>query len=704
MQHEVGTESEQSLLLFPTPSGPRKAEKNRCGLFVFSLVFVVVTACDLRSCAVTASSVFIITVIVFLRGFSARGYEVPSTSAQRSTHSHACHRAMSNISETAATSDSPIVTLGVKPDSATNNNNHSYTKYNSSNNSREGAAGSNPKDKTERVSNITSSASMSSSGIKEPKTPSLSKSATFTSPSVAVLPETPERVPRHIQDLEDTPLLSPPHASSNTHLLLTPQKRKGSMSNGNNGNNTDFYSLLKSPAVRTEDKKLKRRSMELFGITSGSKSPEQLPREWDNEHLLKSPRRDYKEIRKISENLRTRLNYANVKVQHGWSNKSIGELEHSLEEIATNPQRSAQLNSKNLEDFWNLRADNLPNKTDINNENSNPSLLASPGQFAQSPHRRRRSSFVANIRLDEVAKRGSKGSPEMSSNSEFLPASMSNASSLATVHSNPPTSLSGLQTSPLRKDESSYASNKTKDEGKTKLSVSTKPSDTLEQDAIMSLISLSSPVKYSASGSSLSPSPPRYSGSPTRPGHGRLMSLTGITNKRLPPLPATMQPPLSAPGIMSSASDSSILAFDRTKDNRYILPSPPKFENRVLGMVNVNMNMNMNMSVKRSQNVNSGPNTNRNSISNNDKRDETDDETTEDEIIEDDEVVITDRVLPTILSEKDIAGENHRSRSNSSGNGGGANNGVIGGSGNKSNSIFRATKFDGMKMTSKKSK
>ena len=628
---------------------------------------------------------------------------------------------MSNIANTTANSGSPKVTLRVKSDTTTNNiNNNNYNSYSNNNNkpslsSKDSTPLISEKEQAERVGKPSSISSMGSSAIKEPKTPSLSKSATFTSPSVVVLPETPERVPHHIQDLDDTPLLSPPNTSSNTHLLLTPQKRKGSNggsgNNGNSSNNTDFYTLLKSPAVRTEDKKLKRHSMELFGITGGAKSPE-LPREWDNEHLLKSPRRDYKEIRKISENLRTRLNYANVKVQHGWSNKSIGELEHSLEEIATNPQRSAQLNSKNLEDFWNLRTDNLPNKTDINNENSIPSSLASPGQFAHSPHRRRRSSFVANIRLDEVAKRGSKGSPELSSNPEFLPVSMSQASSAATAQLNPPTTLGELQTSPLRKPESSTKVSKDKEDGKVGLSVSTKPADTLEQDAIMSLISLSSPVKYTASGSSLSPSPPRYSGSPTRPGHGRLVSLTGIPNKRLPPLPPTMQPPLSAPGVMSSTSESGILPFDRSKENRYILPSPPKFENRELGMINVNMNMNMSMSGNRGQSTNVGSSTNKSSVSNPDNQDETDDETTEDEIIEDDEVVITDRVVPIMQTEKNNIEEHQRSRSNSSSNGSGdgsvsaSSNGGSGGSnnGNRNSSIFRATKFDGVKMTSKKSR
>ncbi|KAG0676861.1 blue light receptor [Pichia californica] len=577
---------------------------------------------------------------------------------------------------------------------------------------------------------------------KEPKTPSLSKPATFSSPAninnttnSVLLPETPERVPRHLNDLEDTPLLSPPSTLFSTSH--TPQRQR-------NNNNTDFYTLLKSPARSQNDNKLKRRSMELFGITNAYKSPEQLHKEYDNDHLLKSPKRDYKEIRKISENLRTRLNYANIKVQHGWSNKSIGELEHSLEEIATNPQRSAQLNNnKNLEDFWNLRTDNLPSKSDINtevnsnnnsNNNSGSSLLASPGFSNYASPNRRRKSFVSNLRLDDVAKRNSKTSPELQSNSEFL-------STHSTGH--------GLQGSPIKKfgttlnniaqssantianntnnnnnnnnnndnnnnnNNNKFNNNISFENNKTKLHVTTNTSDTLEQDAIMSLISLSSPVKYNGSGS-LSPSPPRHTsisgGSPTRSNHSRLPSLNGISNKRLPPLPPTIQPPFSAPGIMTSSSDNSILAFDRSKDSRYILPSPPNFENRAngLGMINIGNRNFINPSSQHDINDHKYFIQKHVDQIKSADADETDDETTEDEIVDndgdndnDDTLIVENNIrkVSPIAIDRGIQHPGHQ-RSDSLGN----NNSTVSGIGNKNNDIFRTTKFDGVRMTSKKGK
>jgi hypothetical protein len=512
----------------------------------------------------------------------------------------------------------------------------------------------------------------------EPNTPSLPKHATFSSPAPMTMPETPERVPRQLNDLEGTPLLSPPNTSvgNNTNLLLTPQRKKGSSNNAN----TDFYSLLKSPDVRIDDKKLKRRSAEVFNITN-TKSPEQLHRDYDNEHLLKSPRRDYKEIKKISENLKTRLNYANVKVQHGWSRKNIKELEHSLEEIATNPQRAEEINktltsnnSKGLDDFWNLKTDNLPNTGEhINpnassNSNVTPGLLASPGQFSSPVHvnnnsNRRRSSFVSGIKLDEVARRGFKASPELKS-LELLPSvsgtslahSISNSSSVNNLQY-------GLQASPLKHDK--YTN-------KLSVNVSENRSsgNKLEQDAIMSLISLSSPVKYTPSGSSLSPSPPQQLGSPTKATQPGLPLLSGIANKRLPPLSNILSNnvPSSAPGIMNTSP-----TYDK-KMSRFVLPSPTKFEGSHQGL-GVLSNSSSNHHSRNNSGLSSIQDIIRPNTAIGSNVNETDDETTEDELIEDDEMVITDRNLPEISD-----GQNsHR---------------------------FRATRYDDvrMKMTSKKSK
>ena len=474
----------------------------------------------------------------------------------------------------------------------------------------------------------------SSMANKEPKTPSLPRSAIFSSPAPQIsLPETPERGPRHIRNVDETPLLSPPMVSSN-HFLQTPQRKKGG---SNSGAGPDFYSLFKSPEVKMEDKKLKRRSVELYNITD-AKSPEQFHKEYDTEHLLKSPRRDYKEIRKLSENLRTRLNYANVKVKHGWSKKSIGELEHSLEEIATNPQRSSAFNSKptahpdskQLDDFWSLRTDNLPTvtpsekNTDAPSLNGNSSFLSGLGSNTMSPirqtnvpvlmdspgfgvvhHHRRKSSFASSINLDDVAGRGIKTSPDLIAASTSMVPNASTNSQLSL----PPM---GLQSSPLKKYDHLRRSGS---QSKKHLSLSTgnaQTSDKLEQDAIISLISLSSPGKYNAS---ISPSPPTHAVSPIKATPSNILSnglpsLDGISNKRLPPLPHSGNVPLSAPGLLGSSwgalgdhpftsmggvtnyesyanhhRHTSSNCSSNSGNERYFLPTPPKFDTTSGGLL-----------------------------------------------------------------------------------------------------------------------
>lgn len=479
--------------------------------------------------------------------------------------------------------------------------------------------------------------------IKEPKTPSLPKSSTFASPIPVSIPETPERIPRHLNDLEATPLLSP---QASTHLLSTPQRKK------NGSTNTDFYSILTSPEMRLENKKLKRRSIELFNIMN-DKSPDKIHKEYSNEHLLKSPKRDHKEIKKISENLRTRLNYANVKVQHGWSKKNIKELEHSLEEIANNPQRSEQLNrttsgnNRRLEDFWNLRTDNLPNKNNTNNDtlfNNNPSsaLLASPGQFT-SPSRRR-SSFASSMKLDEVAKRGfKKTSPEIKT-SEVLSSNLLTPSNSLGLPINIPTGMA----SPLKQSLTGRGKLTLDTVGNYNETRTKKSDNQLEQDAIFSLISLSSPNKYTSTGSSLSPSPPRHLGSPTRVSHPGLPSLSEISNKRLAPLPAL---PLSAPVIMNTNPKYE----GNTNVNRLMLSAQPQG----LGLIPSSHHI---QRPTTAIGIHSG---------------NTDDETTEDEMVDDDNgpIITDENIKEQRTSTKDA--NSHK---------------------------FRTTRYDGvkMKMTSKK--
>ncbi|KAG7876222.1 hypothetical protein KL938_004612 [Ogataea parapolymorpha] len=299
--------------------------------------------------------------------------------------------------------------------------------------------------------------------IKEPTTPSLKKNATF---DAAPFPQTPERTPHQLMP-EGTPLLSPTHMNSGA----TPSKRRS----------TDFYSLLKSPDVNRNDVDLKRRSVELNKILN--KSPERLNNYVFHDSLLKSPKRqpgsspfrvhkkNDNEIKEISENLKTRLNYANVKIQHGWSAKSISELEKNLEEEKSRKMLTPQ-DRKQQDNFWKMRTDQLPtyNQPTMNAEHR----IAAPSSPTSHaiPARRK----ASKLKLDELASK--QGSAESALYKALSP-------------ERPKLTIDSRSMLPPASHQRSASDSK------------------LEQEAIMSLISLSSPVKYSGS---QSPSPPRPAG------------------------------------------------------------------------------------------------------------------------------------------------------------------------------------------------
>ncbi|KAH3669492.1 hypothetical protein OGAPHI_001613 [Ogataea philodendri] len=293
------------------------------------------------------------------------------------------------------------------------------------------------------------------SQIREPTTPSLKKSSSFTSHPY---PQTPERTPHQLtsEETHETPLLSPTAQFNST----TPSKRRS----------TDFYSLLKSPDLNRNDD-LKRRSLELNKIIN--KSPDKLNNYIFHDNALKSPKRQAAatfrvhkkndtEIKEISENLKTRLNYANVKIQHGWSAKSISELEKNLEEEKSRKLLTSK-DKEQHQDFWNLKSDQLPTYTQP---------ATSPSHKASAPSTPRRKT--SRLKLDEVASK--QGSAESALYKALSP-------------ERPKLKIDSAPILPPINNHHRSASD-----------------SKLEQEAIMSLISLSSPVKYSGS---QSPSPPR---------------------------------------------------------------------------------------------------------------------------------------------------------------------------------------------------
>ncbi|OWB66582.1 hypothetical protein B5S33_g5255 [[Candida] boidinii] len=201
--------------------------------------------------------------------------------------------------------------------------------------------------------------------LKEPTTPSMKRHS--FDPRNNLFPKTPERTPHGLNN-EGTPLLSPSH-----HIFQTPS------SSSLKRRSTDFYQLLKSPEVNlinnnsSNEYDLKKKSLDLHKATmnisslisgNGSNSntnintnngstitetslsssllasPGNSGYVFHDNFLLTSPKRSsngYRvkkknnaEIKEISENLKTRLNYAALKIQNGWEQKSIEELQMTL--------------------------------------------------------------------------------------------------------------------------------------------------------------------------------------------------------------------------------------------------------------------------------------------------------------------------------------------------------------------------------------
>ncbi|ODV84508.1 hypothetical protein CANARDRAFT_23912 [[Candida] arabinofermentans NRRL YB-2248] len=226
----------------------------------------------------------------------------------------------------------------------------------------------------------------------EPITPSLKKSNSFESSSSSnnnnnnnnynhiVIPQTPDRSNINIlTSSNETPLLSPTKHNHLNSLHITPSKRKS----------TDFYNLLKSPDIirsnnnDSNNTELKRRSIELNKIIH--KSPELNGNFLFHDNLTTSPTRKSAsggasgnntfrvkkkknefEIKEISDNLKTRLNYANLKIQNGWNDTSINELEKKLStktevtNTAIIPQPQQPKSRLKLDDLANLKGSAEP--------------------------------------------------------------------------------------------------------------------------------------------------------------------------------------------------------------------------------------------------------------------------------------------------------------------------------------------------------
>lgn len=244
---------------------------------------------------------------------------------------------------------------------------------------------------------------------------------------------------------------------------MTPQKRRNAGAN-------DFYALLKSPEVRSTEDAVKRRSRELNSAINKSPSPQAM--------------------KELSQTLKTRLNYANIKVQHGWS--SIDEVEDAL--LTPKQQQSSQFSTP----MYGLSTPLQP-----------PQFSPRPLSNFSTPYSSRRRG---SMRLDDIANKVlTNSSPDRIATGLLMASPLKNTK----LHPITTPQSSNQQLPPLStimKSNTDNNNNNTNNNNNNNNNNNMNNNDSnLEQDAILSLISLSSPVKYthsqSSSMSESSPSP-----------------------------------------------------------------------------------------------------------------------------------------------------------------------------------------------------
>lgn len=192
----------------------------------------------------------------------------------------------------------------------------------------------------------------SDTSLPLPKTPSMNRNATFENAGFPMF-QTPEKTPiRQISrddqsrggDADSAMLLSPPGVAS-------PGSRKR--------RSNDFYTLLKSPRTPQHSRPVSIEEGEIRRLEECSwQSPEK-------EYNV-SPRVERgTDVKRISENLKTQLNYAKAKIQHGWSDKSLAEVRKQLE---TQKEGNKKGNKKgrqksdktSYDEFWKTPGEALP--------------------------------------------------------------------------------------------------------------------------------------------------------------------------------------------------------------------------------------------------------------------------------------------------------------------------------------------------------
>lgn len=334
----------------------------------------------------------------------------------------------------------------------------------------------------------------SDASLPFPKTPSMNRNSAFENATFPMF-QTPEKTPMRQINREAQPrggeaesaiLLSPPGVTS-------PGSRKR--------RSNDFYSLLKSPRTpqrsrpvsieegeirRLEEAERAKRPVDVENVKSEFSSPEK--RGSGNYEYSLSPRLDRNtNVKRISENLKTRLNYAKAKIQHGWSDKSLAEVREQLD--IQKKDRILKTDEKvTYDEFWKTPGDTLPRyeKEEKRSRATHGTLLT-----PRTPRTPKKSHILSkshvhqrSITLDEVASNHRKAGSQHGASGSAERALFEALSPRTPRHAPPnipPPPVSGSPVSETR----------------------------LEQDAIMSLMTLATPKDKSRRSpySSMSSSP-----------------------------------------------------------------------------------------------------------------------------------------------------------------------------------------------------
>ena len=318
--------------------------------------------------------------------------------------------------------------------------------------------------------------------LSTPSPPSNRHSQTRPNPSFLATP-----VQTRLFHPDDKDSTDENHSYKIESMLSPPYTHQHNNNNNNsNNNNDDGYSYTLSPVHKSRllpPTTPKTRNTEMFL----SPSPKLKSPNGYNSSITK----DTKPIREISNDLKTRLNYAFVKLQNGWIDKTLPELEETLDQKNRYASTSTTTKLVRSPDKFKSPIKNKTSKTSLNNNVNNITSSSYVNQFAYGNG----DSFISINQYRNkfnVSKDKSMEDSTTSAQLAFLQA-------LASPRKEPQKVETPKNMSPVKLDTSNNNNQHGFNQLKTpKLDKYDKPSKS-EVEVVETLMSLSSPQKPNAS-------------------------------------------------------------------------------------------------------------------------------------------------------------------------------------------------------------